>query len=100
MAKKAPYFTEDELKLIHSAAHTVWNDIGYDLLQAVADEKGKHINAVTISRANVVEVVCDASRLEEQLRRSGHKELAEKVSNCIGIQKWVKPAFTYTRYGM
>jgi hypothetical protein len=82
-------FTTDEVKIIHDAAHAVWNEVAGDYLELT---EGK-----PIKRAEVVEVVCDASRLEQQVRRK-HPELAEKISNASNLEKVVTPAFKYRTY--
>lgn len=61
-------FSDTELGIIAGAARKVWNDIAFDILRSVADEQKKNINAVLIPRDHVVELVLDASRLEEELR--------------------------------
>ena len=96
-----PRFTPDEKVLVQRAANQVWNEIAYDLLQSTAESLGKDINRVTLTRANVIEVVCDASRLEEALRRNGRKDLADKVAqHDTSIYRVVRPGFPYERYGL
>lgn len=116
MAKKVAkiQFTEEEVKRIQQTVHHVWDEIAYDVLQGVADEKGKDINAVTVSRAVAIEVALDADRAKEEMRHDMY--LAEKAGrSCVitkdllerldaldykALIKLVKPAFPYSRYGM
>lgn len=99
-------FTDDERKIIASAAHAVWNEIGYDVLQAVGEENGRGAEAATVSKADVIEMVLDASRLEDQLRRGDGKALVQRVADDIygqrsEIEAFLKrDVFTYSRYGM
>lgn len=94
MAKKL--FTEEELRVIHSAAHAVWNYIGYDILTAVAEDGGS-----SIPRSHVLELVCDASRLDEELGKKD-KALAARweALDYKTHLRLLKPAFSYTHYGM
>ena len=114
MAKKAKLFSDEELKTMQSAAYAVWDYIGADCLNAVADEKGKDVNAVTMSRAEVIELSLDAGRFEDQLadmRRNATRagrptvvtdDLMARIAACDykTLIAAVKPAFTYARYGM
>ena len=61
-------FNDEEKRALQDAARAVWEEVAYDLLQAVAEEQGKDINRVTVSRAEVIEVALDAGRSEEILR--------------------------------
>jgi hypothetical protein len=103
-------FTADEKKLLGSLAYDVWNECAYDLLQAVAEEKGKDINSVLIPRSHVIEIALDAGRMEEKLERCIHRgndpvatpDLMERVkaADYKTLIAAVKPAFSYARYGM
>lgn len=88
-------FTPQEKEIIRGAAHAVWNEIGYDVLTMVQEQDGKD----TIPRAEVLELVCDAGRLEDQIRDA---DLRTKVSNASGKQLYaiLRPAFAYSHYGM
>jgi hypothetical protein len=103
--------TLPDIQRIQSAAQGLWNDMGYDMLQATADEKKKDINAVTIPRSTVIELVLDASRIEDALApRKGvdcltpagrkflethYKEPARTLMHLL-----MKDTFTYAHYGM
>ena len=80
MAKKAAKFNSDERTMIARAAQQVWDEIGYDCLNALADERAGYAldddragrrarEGVTMSRRDVIEVVLDASRFEDALAR-------------------------------
>lgn len=93
-------FTEDELKIIHKAAHSVWNYIAYDCIKAVEEEKGR---GATMPRAEVIEMVADAGRLEDKLRQNKTDvNLIDRVRklDMDEIEKVLKPAFPHSRYGM
>jgi len=95
-------------KAIQNAALDVWNHIGADVLQAVAEDTGKHINAVTIPRAHVIELVMDCERLKEELK--SNKEMTPEVEKLFPatynpeatkkLHKILKAAFPDRRYGM
>ena len=102
-------FTADEKKLLGSLAHAVWDYCGEEILQMVAEEKGKSINAVTIPRSHVIEIALDAGRMEERLQqaiRRGQPHATEdlmarvKAADYQTLIAAVKPSFTYARYGM
>lgn len=66
-AKKFP-LTPEELRLLDYAAEGVWQAIGCDVLQALGEGK-RNPDSVTVSRSTVIELVMDANRLEDELRR-------------------------------
>lgn len=97
-------FTAVEQELIQRHVVRVWSDVGGDILMAVADEKGKGVEQVTVSRADVIEICLDADRPEELMRRDA-KISAELLARWDALDyaakiKLVKPAFSYARYGM
>ena len=61
LAAKFP-LTEADLKELRDSALQVWNDIGYDVLQAMPRNEMK--------KAEVIEVVLDANRFSEEVRLS------------------------------
>jgi len=96
--------TEKDKTNIHDAAHSVWDSIAHDILDAVKLEKELNPYApadesVTMSKDEVIEVVLDADRLYEHLKEqdqwtTGMKNLSSK--------EWfnlVKPAFPFDMYG-
>lgn len=100
-AKPKVEFTDEEKKLIQGAAHAVWDECGYDVLQAVAQEKKKPIERVTCSRAEVIEIALDAGRTEERLIKN-HPELVKKMQEADydTLIRVARPAFPYARYGL
>lgn len=102
-------FSEAEIREIQRAALMVWDECAYDVLQGVADEKRKSANVVTVSRAVVIEIVLDAGRPEENLRRATRgwdptvredffrRYAAASYRQLIGI---VKPAFPCAHWGL
>lgn len=100
-------FTDDEKRLLGSLAHAVWEECAYDILQMTAEEEGKSINAVTVSRSVVIEIALDAGRMEERLKSSVARGLATedllrrvREADYKTLIAAVKPAFAYARYGM
>lgn len=105
--KATVMFTGDELHVLQRAASAVWDEVAYDVLQAVAEDKGQNINRVTIPRSHVIEIALDADRMVERVRRMKLEEkfvteLLDRVSaaDYPTLIRAVKPAFTYTRYGL
>ncbi len=101
-------FSFEEEKILLDAVSHVWDEVAYDVLQGVAEEKGKDINAITVSRAVVIEVALDAGRPEELLEadlRRGRpgvtRDLLDRWEATSYEQKiaMAKKVFTYTRYG-
>lgn len=111
--------TDEDIRELKYAANRVWNDIGFDSLQATADDKGKCIDTVTIDRATVIELVLDAGRIDEHLRPRRKvtndilptDPLSPAGRQFIGnyylqpksrelMQLLMKEAFPYSRYGM
>lgn len=105
-------FTDEERKIINAAGQEVWNEIAYDVLSAMQEQEGE----CDIPRAHVLELVCDAGRLEEVIargssvkgprlspeqRQNGIK-LAEKVrtADYKEVRKVLLDSFKYTRYGL
>ena len=91
------------------AAQAVWDYIGYDCLQALADEKKMDINRVLYKRADVIELVLDADRLLDQLRRSRASAEASRLltydaritkDERAAVDRVLLRAFPYDRYGM
>jgi len=96
-------FTGSEMMELHSIARGVWEYIGHDTLQCVAEEKSKNINAVSITRAEVIELVLDAGRFEDHMKRN--KRLRSLVDRWMALdykqqQKAIIAAFPFDRYGM
>jgi hypothetical protein len=96
--------TDKEKQALFGAAQGVWNYIASDLLQCVAEEKGMHVNRVTIPADEVVEVVCDAGRLYEEMKRGNLLTPNLKLLLTGGYPQLVKlllaECFTLGRYGM
>ena len=111
---KKPLFTTDETTAIQTAAYSVWNEVAYDLLTSVAEEKQKDINAVSIPRSHVLEIVLDADRTTEHLRREMLRakkagrlsvvtdDLIRRVQTADygELIKMLKPVFQYQKYGL
>lgn len=95
--------TPKELSDLHACAQSVWQEICGDVLSAVAEDKGISVNRVTISRNEVVELVIDADRLEEHMRRAKllTPALAQLFKTYDGsLAALVKAGFAFQRYGM
>jgi hypothetical protein len=98
-----PVFTEDELRDIRWAAQSVWNDIGWDCLQALAEhgfKKPRDIQTVSYRRSEVMEMVIDANRMDDDLKKT--PGLLEKWNGLDYKQmiRIVRPAFPHDRYGL
>lgn len=101
-------FNDEELACIAHAAQGVWQEIGCDVLDAIGKETGKGEGA-TVSKAAVVEMVMDCSRLEEALRRGKDTPagLADRVAKDLysgakvcTIERFLKTTvFRGRRYG-
>lgn len=63
--------TDRDIREIQATAQGVWNDVGYDCLQGIAEMKRKPVEAVTVPRAVVIEIVLDADRLLDKFKE-GH----------------------------
>jgi hypothetical protein len=102
-------FSAVEIEMLQFAARQVWEEIAYDCLVALAEEQGKHVDAVTMPRAHVIEVALDAGRVEDLLQRhmlrkwepSARKDFLARLEQAPYKQliKLVTPAFSYSRYG-
>lgn len=94
-------FTAAELETIGRAAYRVWNDIAGDIFSAIAAE-GRD----TLPRDEVIELVLDASRLEEQLREQKvGRDLLDRVAADLYKTKHsaieahlTRNVFTYAHY--
>jgi|SRR5262245_14516898 len=108
-------FSEAETRAIQQAALSVWDECGYDCLQATAEETGKSINRVTISRAQVIEIALDAGRAEQKLEQRARLDAKRDEQSSVVTADFlarykqasyeqliaiVKPAFSYARYGL
>lgn len=100
MAKntKKDSFTPDQLKVLSRVFHAVWDEIAYDILQAVQEMDGKD----WIPRAEVVEMVLDADRPTDFCKTPEEKELYKKLRELpfAELNKIVTEMFPYARYGM
>lgn len=111
--------TPSDVTTIVHAGYQTWCYIGGDVLQAVADDKGKSVDAVTVSRAEVIELVLDADRIDDALqprRKVMNDILPTDPLSPAGralirvkydtedarqlMQLLMRDAFPYTRYGM
>ena len=114
MAGKAQKFNNDEQRAIARAAQQVWDEIGGDCLQALAEDKGRTPESVTMSRRDVIALVLDANRFEDALARLLRRDassaldpqqlLARVREDIYGqrseIERYLKTdVFKYSRYG-
>ena len=61
--------TDEDKKHMQQAASDVWDYIAADCLESVAQDKGKKVYAVKMSKRDVIETVLDAGRTDELLKR-------------------------------
>lgn len=90
--------SESEIRLIQSDARAVWDEIAYDCFTALQDEGQDPV----MPRDQVLELVIDAGRLDEMMRRRGHRDLVprwDRLSYELR-QQLLLPAFPYENYGM
>jgi len=107
----APRFSPEEVQLLAAHAYDVWNYCAHDVLQAVADDKGRSIERVSVSRDEAIEIALDADRLESELtsllRRGRHSSL---LTHDL-LARWqqltyderiaiARVRFTHSRYGL
>jgi hypothetical protein len=108
--------TPSDIKLIQQHAQGVWNECAYDVFAALAEEKSKSINSVTVPRAVVMEIALDAGRLEQSLGmgHNGHWTDRCKLSEAgrrfvenhydgdarVLMDILIKEQFTFRTYGM
>ena len=106
---RATKFTLADKAFIHTCAQSVWNYIGYDVLHSTAEMKGKRIDSVSVGRSDVIEMVIDADRLDEQLRHESRSWGSAEQARFFTIwdalsytakRQLVRPAFPYTHYGV
>jgi hypothetical protein len=97
--------TREQQAVIGSYANRVWQEIGYDVLTMVKEQDGKD----AIPRDEVIELVCDAGRLEDELRRAlrgGSTAVTQDMINWVTkasmaqMEAVLLPAFPFTRYGL
>lgn len=96
----AKHLTPEQEQLIQTIAERVWQDLAGDLFSALAEE-GK----TSIPRAEVMEVVADAGRMEEIAQRKvdeGKRYEAVlpflKHAGQDEMNKVLKKHFTFARY--
>lgn len=93
---------EANQRQLQSWALRLWEEMAGDLFSAIAEEKGKSIDDVLISRSDVLELVMDAGRLHQLAERAGNKEIVDFLESAptAAIEKVLLPVFRYQRYGM
>jgi hypothetical protein len=100
-------FTPEELKVIGSVANRVWSEIAHDCLSSEGDGAGLG----TLKRDEVIELVMDANRLEDALKREVKragldetfmKRVEEDIySKESQIERHLsKDVFKHSRYGL
>lgn len=93
-------FTDAEITAIQRAARGVWDSIGYDAITSCAEADGKNPDRFTMSREEVMEIACDAGRLEEELNAAG-SDLAKRIQSLgTDLYTLILPAFPEGRYGL
>ncbi len=88
--------SDDDTKVIRRAALRVFDEVAGDMLTMLAEE-----GQGSMTRAEVLEVVCDAGRLEQVLRRDIKRpDLADYFSSLDyqAMKTLLKPAFPHARY--
>lgn len=88
--------THDQASRLRGIASQLWHgEMGMEVMQMVAEE-GKD----SIPRSHVLEIVLDAGRFEQEVARQFPEASAwVAAASYKDLQKLIKPAFPYTRYG-
>jgi len=89
-------FTQEEIRLVQIAALAVWEEIACDCF---VNENGEPDESVTLSQETVLELVSDAMRVEEMLKRMKHPGLAKKLGDMSHISDLFKSVFKNKIYG-
>jgi len=100
---KAKNLTAEQKKRLGWAANDVWDNIGGDCLRAMEECGEKPI----VKRSVVIELVVDADRLADELRRTQSTAETENADLLEFVQfakyeeivKALKPAFPFATYG-
>ena len=86
-----------------SVLNRTWLNIGYDTLQCWADEKGKEVEQITISRASVIESVTSCGFVGGYPETyGGDKEACQWLQGLTEkeLKALYKKAFKFARYGL
>ena len=92
--------SDEQKQNIRHAALDVWDSIGWDCLQCLADERESRIESVTMSRDDVLGLILDANRLDAELK---DKDQWAAIMEGLSYDEWQRvlaPAFIYDRYGI
>ena len=92
--------TKEETHNIQIAGLHVWDEIGWDCLQCLADERRKSIDNVTMPRSHVLEVVLDANRLDTALKNRKQWTPSMGLLSYEEWQRILRPVFLHSRYGI
>jgi len=100
-----PTLSPEDLAVLFQTARKVWQDIGFDCLQALADDKGANINHISIPRDEVIELVLDATRLEDECLRLPNAAQRARLRQWLRdapskrVDATLRNAFPSPRYG-
>lgn len=94
--------TSEQKRDLFGYAQRLWETIAFDLFNAVAEGQEQNVNDVTIPREEVLELVLDAGRLEDDLKRAGRQDLIQflKDTPYPVLTKLLKQSFIHTSYGL
>jgi hypothetical protein len=94
-------FTLTEISTLQKAGRAVWAEIGPDAIYALAEADGVSPERMTLTRAEVLELVLDASRLESYMRRMSIEiPAAWPTADYDEMLEIMTPAFPEGLYGM
>lgn len=96
--------TDEEKRIVQSHADALWGEVAYDVLDAFGGRDK------TVPRSTVIEIVLDAGRLEDKLKR-GKVFKDHPAIEALFPKKWDNDAsnylqhlmqerFKYARYGL
>lgn len=108
-AQTRPQFTIAERAFIHTCAQSVWNEIAFDVIQGTAEMKRIRPERVTIKRSDVMDMVLDADRIENEMRSAFRRWPREVQANFLarwnllpyaGRRRLLYGAFIHAIYGL
>lgn len=98
MEKRDPMFARAS-----TALDRTWSAIGYDVIQAVADESGKNPERITIPRDEVIDAVTACGYKDGYPSSYGNDDEAVEwldAQDDDTKKKVLKDAFSFRRYGL
>lgn len=94
--KKMVKFTPEQDKILEAGLWYTWQQIGYDVMQSMQENEHRS----TISRAEMLEVVCDAGYCKSYDRAAGEllDQLFDTAPTLQKAYNYLKKFFPHSRY--